>query len=133
MYEKVKDLDCLLCVPVFSFRVSVVYKSKMYKHEVAVNSLDTCDAVYDAVCTHLKVAPKRVLLLNKSGLLRYNAWVETASLFRDPVVYVVDAVEDVDHGALDAKKNRLTGALMGGAMQIFIKLLSALCSGIAQH
>merc|ERR1712087_705319 len=80
--------------------------------------------VYEAVCTHLQLEPKRVLLLNKTGLLRYNEWVETAGLFADPLLYVVDSVEDVDHGVLDADKSRLKGALMGGAMQIFVKTLT---------
>jgi len=124
VYEKIQDLDVLLFVPVFSFRVSLVHKDKMYKHEVVVNSLDTCDAVYEAVCTHLQLEPKRVLLLNKTGLLRYNEWVETAGLFADALLYVVDSVEDVDHGVLDADKSRLKGALMGGSMQIFVKTLT---------
>merc|ERR1712013_310966 len=53
-----------------------------------------------------------------------GAWVESANLFRDSMIYVVDAVEDVDHGELDAEKSRLKGALMGGAMQIFVKTLT---------
>merc|ERR1712087_351855 len=124
VYEKIHDLQTLLFVPVFDFRVSIVYKGKTYKNEVLINSLETCDVVHTKICNHLQLKPKRVLMMNEHGALKYNQWVESANLLRDNVIYVVDSIRNVDHGALDQTKARLKGALLGGAMQIFVKTLT---------
>merc|ERR1712130_837176 len=63
-------------------------------------------------------------MMNETTNLRYNQWVESANLLRDNVVYVVDSIRNVDHGVLDQNKARLKGALLGGAMQIFVKTLT---------
>ena len=55
----------------------------------------------------LELDPKRVLLINENGMLKYNQWVESANLFHDNVIYVVDTVKAVDHGTLDANKRNL--------------------------
>merc|ERR1712130_809629 len=118
------DLDCLLIVPVFSFRISIVYKDQMYKEEVVINSLETGDVVHSKICNQLQLDPKRVLMMNECGAIKYNQWVESANLLNDNVIYVVDSVKNVNHEALDQNKARLKGSLMGGGMQIFVKTLT---------
>ena len=63
-----------------------MYKEKLYKHELEINSLETCDTVYQQICNMLELDPKRVLLLNENGMLKYNQWVESANLFNDNTV-----------------------------------------------
>merc|ERR1712087_612875 len=124
VYEKIADMGCLLFVPSFDFRVSIVYKGQLYENEVVVNSLEICDVVHVKICNHLQLEPRRVLMMNEHGALKYNQWVESTNLLRDNVIYVVDSIRNVDHGALDQTKARLKGALLGGAMQIFVKTLT---------
>ena len=124
IYEKIQDLDCLLIVPVFSFRISIVYKDQMYKEEVVINSLETGDVVHSKICNHLQLDPKRVLMMNECGAIKYNQWVESANLLKDNVIYVVDTVKNVNHEALDQNKARLKGTLVGGGYQIFVKTLT---------
>ena len=38
------------------------------------------------------------------GMLKYNQWVESANLFKDDIVYVINTIKDVDHGLLDENK-----------------------------
>ena len=57
-------------------------------------------------------------------MLKYNQWVESANLFHDNLIYVVNTIKDVDHGTLDANKTKFKGGLMGGTMQLFVKTLT---------
>ena len=59
LYEKVGDLDVLLLVPNFNFKISLMHKEKQYKHEIEINSLETCDTVYQKVCDLLELDPKQ--------------------------------------------------------------------------
>ncbi len=95
------DLDVLFLVPNFNFKINFMYKEKQFKHEIELNSLDTIDVVYEKICNHLQLNPKRILSLNEYGLFKYNQWVESANLFLDNMIYVIDTVKDVDHGILD--------------------------------
>ena len=96
-YEDIKHDDTLLLVPSFKFKVSVVYKGQLHLNEIVVHSLETCKALYERICGNFKLDEQRILLLNETGSLKYNQWVESANLLRDSTVYVVDTVKTVNH------------------------------------
>ena len=102
--EEINDDDVLYLVPVFNFKISFVYKEKLYKHEIETSSMETCDIIYQQICDILELDPKRILVFNEYGMLNYAQFVESANLFIDNILYVVDSVREVDHGAVDPER-----------------------------
>ena len=114
IYERIQEGDTLLFVPSFTSKVSAVYIGQLHLNEIEVDSVETCNVVYERICKNLKLEPKRILLLNETGSLKYTQTVEAANLLRDSTIYVVDTLKDVDHARLARK----------GPMQVFIKTLT---------
>ena len=93
----------------------MVYKEQIYRDEVEISSLETCDVAHSKICNHLQLDPKRVLVMNEHGALKYDQWVESTNLWMDNVVYVVDAIKSVKH-VPDQHKARLKEALISGGI-----------------
>ena len=70
-YEQVGDLDLLLLVPNFNFRLSFYNREELYKHEIEIKSLESCDTVYNQICNMLELDPKRVSSSNGNGMIKY--------------------------------------------------------------
>ena len=121
LYEKIVDHDTLFCVPLLTIDLSVVCDGEVKPCQMLITLPSTGDQVYDAVCSQLEICFEQTLLLNQYGLLKWNDWAETANLFQDPVVYVVNTVEDVDHGDDWREKRGLTCGLFGGPFSIMVE------------
>ena len=80
--------------------LTIVHKAKditVHNTKYEIKAGDLCRGKFDIVCTKLDLNMERVLLLNESGILKFDTTVTDSGLMEDSTVYVVETIRDQQH------------------------------------